>query len=57
MVQAKLERKVVKTAHFDVVVVGGGIAGICAAVSASREGASVLLIEKGSISVDLQRSD
>lgn len=31
---------------YDVVVVGGGIAGIAAAVSASREGASVLLIEK-----------
>lgn len=31
---------------YDVIVVGGGIAGIAAAVSASREGASVLLIEK-----------
>ena len=31
---------------YDVVVVGGGIGGIAAAVSASREGARVLLIEK-----------
>ena len=31
---------------YDVVVVGGGIAGISAAVSASRNGATVLLIEK-----------
>ena len=36
----------VKKAH-NVVVVGGGIAGISAAISAVRKGASVLLIEKG----------
>lgn len=34
-------------ASYDVIVVGGGIAGVAAAVSASREGSSVLLIEKG----------
>ena len=34
-------------AKYDVLVVGGGIAGISAAVAASRNGASVLLIEKG----------
>ena len=32
--------------EYDVIVVGGGIAGVAAAVSASREGAKVLLIEK-----------
>lgn len=31
---------------YDVVVVGGGIAGVAAAVSASREGVKVLLVEK-----------
>lgn len=36
----------VKQGKYDVIVVGGGIAGIAAAVSASREGASVLLLEK-----------
>ncbi|MBQ7901051.1 MAG: FAD-dependent oxidoreductase, partial [Clostridia bacterium] len=32
--------------EYDVIVVGGGIAGVAASVSAAREGASVLLIEK-----------
>ena len=31
---------------YDVVVVGGGIAGVSAAVSAARQGADVLLLEK-----------
>jgi hypothetical protein len=31
----------------DVIVVGGGPAGMCAAIAAAREGVSVLLIEKG----------
>lgn len=33
-------------ASYDVIVVGGGVAGVAAAVSASREGSRVLLIEK-----------
>jgi len=33
-------------AEADVIVVGGGPGGICAAVSAAKEGASVLLIER-----------
>jgi hypothetical protein len=36
----------IKKGSYDVIVVGGGIAGIAASVSAAREGVSVLLIEK-----------
>lgn len=34
---------------FDVIVVGGGVAGVSAALSAKKEGLNVCLIEKGSI--------
>ncbi len=33
--------------HFDVAVAGGGIAGVCAAISAARAGAHTVLIERG----------
>lgn len=33
--------------HFDVAVAGGGIAGVCAAISAARVGAKTVLIERG----------
>lgn len=39
-------RKIPVTNHYDVVVVGGGIAGVAAAVAASRNGAKTCLIEK-----------
>jgi len=32
--------------HFDVIVVGGGNAGLCAAISAAEKGASVVLLER-----------
>lgn len=40
------KREIKHKKQYDVIVVGGGIAGISAAVSASRGGAKVLLIEK-----------
>lgn len=40
------KRQIIKKQSYDVVVVGGGIAGIAAAVAASRNGAKTLLIEK-----------
>lgn len=36
----------IKRENYDVIVVGGGIAGIAAAVSAAREGMKTFLIEK-----------
>ena len=37
----------INSKHYDVVVIGGGSAGIAAAVSAARNGASTLLLESG----------
>lgn len=40
------KRQIIEKPSYDVVVVGGGIAGIAAAVAASRNGAKTLLMEK-----------
>lgn len=40
------KRKIINKGSFDIIIVGGGIAGICAAVSAARKGADALLLEK-----------
>ena len=42
------ERRVPVTGVYDVVVAGGGIAGVAAAVAAARAGASVCLLDKES---------
>lgn len=41
------KREVIERESYDVIVAGGGVAGVSAAAAAAREGASVLLIEKG----------
>ena len=41
--------KSMKKMYFDITVVGGGIAGICAAVTAARNGKSVLLVNDRSV--------
>lgn len=40
------KREIIEKESYDVIVVGGGIAGVAAAVSAARNGASTFLIEK-----------
>ena len=38
-----------KQASYDVLVVGGGLAGVCAAISAAREGANVAIVQNRSV--------
>ena len=38
-----------KTASFDVVVIGGGFSGVCAAIAAAREGVKVAIIQNRSV--------
>lgn len=42
----KLEKEIEVVGKYDIIVAGGGVAGVAAAVSASRMGKKVLLIEK-----------
>lgn len=41
-----MNEKILVKNHYDIIVVGGGVAGVAAAIAASRKGKSVLLIEK-----------
>ena len=41
-----LDRSIASNGRYDVIVIGGGIAGVAAAVSAARAGVSVILMEK-----------
>lgn len=38
-----------KSAEYDVVVIGGGLAGVCAAIAAAREGVKVAIIQNRSV--------
>ena len=42
-------KKLTVKKHYDVIVCGGGVAGVAAAVSAAKNGCSTLLIEKSNI--------
>lgn len=46
MEKIKIEREITVQDHYDVIVAGGGVAGVAAAISAARMGKRVLLIEK-----------
>ena len=41
-----LQEEIFEKAHYDIIVAGGGVAGVSAAVQAARVGKRVLLIEK-----------
>ena len=41
------DSEITETVTADVIVVGGGMSGLCAAMSAAEEGAKVILLEKG----------
>ena len=46
--ELELQKEIPLAYEADIVVVGGGLTGVCAAVSAAREGKRVVLIEQGS---------
>ena len=44
-----LSKKITMKKKYDVIVCGGGVAGVAAAVTAAKEGHSTLLVEKSNI--------
>lgn len=44
-----ITKRIVKKKDYDIIVCGGGVAGVAAAVTASKQGDSVLLIEKSAM--------
>lgn len=46
MAELVIKKELQAAAHYDVIVAGGGVAGVAAAISAKRHGKNVLLIEK-----------
>lgn len=46
-VYSSSSREATEPAHTDVIVVGSGLAGICAAIAAAENGASVLMLDRG----------
>ena len=49
MEQYEFSRKLTVKKRYDVIVAGGGVAGVAAAVSVAKRGKSVLLLEKSNI--------
>lgn len=49
---SRCDKKVKNSFECDVLVIGGGPAGVCAAVSAAREGAEVIIVSHRDVSVE-----
>ena len=49
MRKVTFQKELVEKRHYDLIVCGGGVAGVAAAVTAANRGRSVLLIEKSNI--------